>query len=89
MNITKKNGVVVLYDTKKIKESILKANAEAPLEEMTPQMASYLANEVFSRLTSKNEILTTQEIREGVYQILIESGMLQTAECYMSYKKQP
>ena len=87
MKITKKNGSVVLYETDKLKNSILKANEEAPLEEMTPQMASYLADEVFDRLAKEKDIITTQDIRNCMHALLIESGLFQTAERYMSYSK--
>lgn len=46
MNVTKRNGMIMLYDTEKVVRSILKANVDTPEEELSRHMASYIADEV-------------------------------------------
>ena len=87
MKITKRNGVVTVYDDSKLVNSMLKANGEVAEETLPPNLASRIADEVFSRRTEENEIITTQEIRERVYATLCEKGFPQTAKQYAEYKK--
>ena len=87
MYISKRNGKVVLYDTDKIVNSILKANSETLEEEVSTHMASFIADEVFAKLTEEKDIITTQDVKECVYQRLIEMGLPATARNYMEYSK--
>ena len=87
MEITKKNGRVMLFDDEKVVRSILKANAEVPNEAMMRKHAQGIASEVFRRLSERSEIITTAEIRDCVAKILREKGKPQTAEHYLAYKK--
>ena len=87
MKVTKRNGTLVFYDDEKIVRSILRANEGTP-EKLTNSGASYLAGVVFGRLAGNNEIITTQDIREGVYEALREKGLYMTAQKYIEYEKQ-
>lgn len=87
MKVTKKNGKVVLFDEEKVVNSILKANAEAPAEELSRKQALTLANEVFDRLTDRVEIITTQDVRACTAEVLREKGYPQTEERYLAYRK--
>ena len=87
MKITKKNGKVVLFDDEKVVRSILKANAEVPSEAMMRKTAQRYANEVFDRLTERAEIITTEDVRTCVAEVLREKGKTQTAEHYLGFKK--
>ena len=87
MEITKKNGRVMLFDDEKVVCSILKANAEVPNEAMMRKTALGIANEVFRRLSERSEIITTAEIRACVAEVLREKGKPQTAEHYLGFKK--
>ncbi len=87
MKITKRNGFVVLFDDEKIVSSILKANADVPTEELSKQAAAFLAGEVIGRLAEREDIITTQDLRHGVEQKLIEKGYPLTAKRYMEYIK--
>ena len=87
MKVTKRNGRLVFYDDEKIVRSILRANAETD-EQLTNSGASYLAGVVFGRLADEHEIITTQEIRDGVVRALKEKGLYLTAERYLHYEKQ-
>lgn len=87
MIITKKNGITVLYDDEKIIRSILRANAEVPLERMAEKQAAVIAAEAVKRILAEREILTTAELRGAIYELLCEKGFRQTAEHYMAYRK--
>ena len=71
MKITKKNGNITMYDDQKVVSSILKANA-GTAEKISDNVASAIADDVFSRLTEGSEIITTKEVRNCVYQILLD-----------------
>ena len=87
MKVTKKNGKVVLFDDEKVVRSILKANAEVPGEAMMRKTAQRYANEVFDRLTEQSEIISTDDVRRCVAEVLREKGRPQTAEHYLGFKK--
>ena len=87
MKVTKKNGKVVLFDDEKVVRSILKANAEVPGEAMMRKTAQRYASEVFDRLTERYEIITTEDVRTCVAEVLREKGKPQTAEHYLGFKK--
>ena len=86
MKITKKNGNITVYDDQKVVKSILKANAETTLEDISEKVAVALADDVFSQLTEKSEFITTKEIRNCVYELLLDRGYPETAKKYMEYK---
>ena len=87
MKITKRSGNVVIYDDEKIVSSILKANAET-WEELSPKGAEYLADVVLGRLVKKHDIVTTELIRDGVYEVLCERGLPMTAKHYYEFSKE-
>ncbi len=87
MKITKKNGNVVLYDDEKVINSILKANAEAAGEELSRKKAAVLADEVFTRVTDRNDVIRTKDVRDCTAALLREKGYPKTAEFYLNYKR--
>ena len=87
MKITKRNGTISLYDDEKVTRSILRANADAPSETITPAVAAALSDDVFNRLTRQHEIITTAEVRSCVIALLEEKGLCQTAKAYAGYSK--
>lgn len=87
MKITKRNGNITVYDDERIIRSILRANAEVPIEELTEARAARIADIAFARLTAEYDIITTADIRQCVYEILMDQGLRQTAEHYMNYRK--
>ena len=87
MKITKKNGNTTLYDDQKVVNSIMRANAETT-EELSEEGAFDIAYDVFSRLTDENEIITTQEVRDCINEVLCERGLLETARRYADYKEE-
>ena len=87
MKITKKNGLICLYDNEKVARSILKASADTEDERISPKMADALTDEVFDRLIARHEIITTAEVRACVYALLKERGFPKTAESYEDFKK--
>ena len=86
MKVTKRNGNVVLFDDEKIVKAILKASAEVREEEVSNNIARSVADEVFTKLTAGGDIISTAEVRDCVYEILIERGYPVTAQHYMDYK---
>ena len=87
MKITKRNGTISVFDDEKVIGSILKANAEVPQENMTEKIASGIAYDVFNRVTGEKELISTKEVRDCVYKVLLERGYPKTAELYANYKK--
>ncbi len=87
MKITKKNGIVTVYDDEKLIRSILRANAEVPTEELTETVAARIADQVFYKLTAEEQIITTDDIRRCMNETLIERGLRQTARHYMEFAK--
>lgn len=85
MKITKKNGNITMYDDQKVVSSILKANAGTS-EKIPDKVAAAMADDVFAQLTEGSEIITTKEIRDCVYQILLDRGYTETAKRYIEYK---
>ena len=83
MKVTKRNGTVVMYDDEKVATSIVWANGRTPEETITIKMAKRIADEVFRRLTSEKDIISTAEIRDCVCQVLNEMGYPLTAEHYL------
>ena len=87
MKITKKNGMVCLFDDEKVVKSILRASKDTDGEPISRKMAEALADEVFTRLTARHEIITTADTRVCVYALLRERGFPKTAESYQDFKK--
>lgn len=82
MEITKRSGSVVLFETGKIAKSILKANEGAFFEEITPAHAEMIADDVFRQLSKETSIITTRDVHLRVYDILLEKGFRDTAALY-------
>lgn len=87
MMITKRNGLVCLFDDEKVARSILKACGDTEHETVSPAVAEAMANEVFARLTARHEVITTAEVRACVYALLREKELPETARCYMEFNK--
>lgn len=87
MKIAKRSGNLVFYDDEKVINSIMKAN-EGTGETITPKAAEYLTDAVLGKLVRNNSIVTTQMIREGIYDALVEKDLWITAKRYMEYKKE-
>ena len=87
MKVTKKNGMVVLFDDEKVVKSILKACKDTEEETISQKMAEALADEAFDRLTAEQEIVSTADVRTCVYALLKERGFPKTAKSYQNFKK--
>ena len=87
VQIIKRNGNSVLYDDQKIIKSILTANSHSEdVNTITENTAASIATEVMSDLAENSAIVTTAEIRDGVYRVLCERGYEATAKSYIEYK---
>ena len=87
MKISKRSGSMVFYDDEKVVQSIMKANEETD-EELSLKSAEFLADAVLGRLIKNNTFVTTQMIKDGVYEALKERGLWLTAKQYAEYKKE-
>lgn len=87
MKVTKKNGNIVLFDDDKVIRSMLRANADTEEETLSESAAAYIAGEVFARLAKERVLLTTQDVRQCVNDMLIQKGLPETAKMYMQYHK--
>ena len=87
MKISKRSGSMVFYDDEKLVRSIMKANEETD-EELSVKSAEFLADAVLGRLIKNNSFVTTQMIKDGVYEALNERGLWLTAKQYAEYKKE-
>ena len=87
MKIAKRNGNLVLYDDEKVVKSIMNANRETG-EALTEKQAEFLADAVLGRLIKNNSFVTTQMIRDGVYEALNERNLWLTAKRYREFKKE-
>ena len=87
MKIAKRNGNLVFYDDEKVVGSIMRAN-KGTGEEITPKQAEFLADAVLGRLIKNHSIVTTEMIRNGVYEALQEKDLWLTAKEYMEFKKE-
>ena len=86
MKISKRSGSMVMYDDEKVVKSIMNANEETE-EPLTQKAAEFLADAVLGRLIKNNSFVTTEMIREGIYEALKERGLWLTAKQYKEYKK--
>ena len=87
MKIAKRNGNLVFYDDEKVVKSIMNANRETG-EPLTEKQAEFLADAVLGRLIKNNSFVTTQMIRDGIYDALNERDLWLTAKRYREFKKE-
>lgn len=87
MKIAKRNGNFVFYDDEKVVNSIMRAN-KGTGEDLTEKQAAFLADAVLGRLIKDHSIVTTQMIRDGIYEALKEKDLWLTAKEYMEFKKE-
>ena len=87
MKVTKRNGIVVIYDDEKVEKSILKANQGVRGESITEKTAAYISGVVFGRLAEEEEIISSRDVRACVIKVLKELNYPQTAANYEAYKK--
>ena len=87
MKITKRNGTISIFDDEKVTNSIMKANGEDPSEKMSRKTAESIASAVFDKLVSENRMISTKDVRECVYEVLMSRDYPRTAGRYSDYKK--
>ncbi len=87
MKIRKKNGNIVVFDDEKVTHSILKANGDSDIEEITEKRAAYLSSLIFNRLIKDHDVITTDDIRTCTAGVLREKGFPDTAEKYLTFRK--
>jgi ribonucleoside-triphosphate reductase (formate) len=84
-NIQKRNGVVVSFDTEKIRNAIFKANQAVPDEKMTGIALDELTEKVSTAFPGKN-VPTVEQVQDVVEEKLIEGDYAKTAKAYILYR---
>lgn len=86
MNVRKRDGRIVKFETSKIKEAILKA-MHAPLGKYVENQAEEIAEEIYDHYLKKGrDIISIYQIEDDVYYKLVSKNNPQTAKAYESYK---
>lgn len=89
LEVIKRNGTKVPFDSIKIKNAIAKAGAA--VDEFDESTAQQLTNQVLSELTKKlnsHNKLTVESIQDSVEEILLASPYKKTAKAYILYRDQ-
>lgn len=83
--IQKRNGVVVAFDTQKIRNAIFKANQAVEDEEMTGAALDRLTGHV-SSVFQDDLVPTVEQVQDAVEEKLIEADYAKTAKAYILYR---
>ncbi len=83
--IRKRNGEIVVFDAKKIKEAIHKANIAVADEKIPAKALQELTGKVVSKLTP-GEIPTVEQVQDRVEEVLIGADYAKTAKAYILYR---
>ncbi len=84
-NIQKRNGVVVKFDSVKIRNAIFKANQAVPEEEMTGRALDELTDKVSSYFP-EHKVPTVEQVQDVVEEKLIQADYAKTAKAYILYR---
>lgn len=87
MNIIKRNGEEKLFDTSKIKNAILKANASMPeSNKIDETLASKIASDIEQYAITNNLRMTVEEVQDLVETKLMENNAHKLAQAYIRYR---
>lgn len=84
-SIQKRNGVIVCFDSEKIRNAIFKANQAVPDEEMTNEALDKLTKKVAATFPD-NKVPTVEQVQDVVEEKLIEADYAKTAKAYILYR---
>lgn len=84
-SIQKRNGVVVKFDSVKIRNAIFKANQAVPEEEMTGRALDELTDKVSSHFP-EHKVPTVEQVQDIVEEKLIQADYAKTAKAYILYR---
>ena len=83
--IKKRNGEVVAFDSKKIKEAIHKANVAVADEKIPAKQLKELTDKVVAAIPA-DTIPTVEQIQDMVEEALIAADYAKTAKAYILYR---
>ena len=87
MNIIKRSGEEVVFDSKKIINAISKANKEVPEDERLSRGEIYkIAGDIEEKLESLSRALNVEEIQDMVEKGINNAGKFELAKKYMIYR---
>ena len=84
-SIRKRNGDVVPFDSKKIREAIHKANVATPEEKISQKRLDELTARVVEAIPGRR-IPTVEQVQDLVEEALIRAGFAKTAKAYILYR---
>lgn len=89
LNVKKRDGSIVPFELSKIENAISRAFL-AEHKSFNQEMVSTLALKVTSDFNAKvnEDAVTVEDIQDSVENVLIETGYIDVAKAYMSYRKQ-
>ena len=83
--IQKRNGSVVPFDEKKIRNAIEKANLAVGTEKMTPAVLDRLTARIAERF-GDDHTPTVEQVQDAVEEVLIAKDFAKTAKAYILYR---
>lgn len=87
MNVIKRNGLEVRFDTDKIYQAIEKANAEADVSQrLTGTEIAMIAYIVENKCIKLNRAVSVEEIQDIVEKTIMDSGAHMVAQKYIRYR---
>ncbi len=87
MNIIKRNGKEVAFDSVKIKAAIVKANEEVvPVERLTLEQIEDMTNDVVKQCDDMGRAMGVEEIQNLVEDALMNVGAFAIARKYITYR---
>lgn len=84
--IVKRNGVVVPFDAKKIRNAIFKANIRIADERMSDADLDALTVQIVTTIALKTDRPTVEQVQDTVEEKLIEADYAKTAKAYILYR---
>ena len=83
--VKKRNGEIVIFDAKKIREAIHKANIAVADEKIPAKSLRELTDKVVGSLPA-GQVPTVEQIQDKVEEILIGADYAKTAKAYILYR---
>ncbi len=86
MNVIKRNGTEMSFNTEKIVAAISKANNALPRQELTDSQIREAADYITFKCERLNRAVSVEEIQDMVERQLIAMGASETARAYIKYR---
>ncbi len=86
MNVLKRSGEEVVFDSAKIKNAILKANQATEKNQLTEQQISNITESVVKQCKDINRAVGVEEIQDMVEKAIMAEGNYDVAKNYITYR---